>query len=231
MDGNVRVVTPKRKREAYFYTRNGTNDAALVLGLLQGDEYRLKQLPTLEGTAVDIGAHIGAVTIALALDHPDLRVIAVEAVPESCEVLRANVTANDLEDRVVVIQAAAAAPGRKRVSMRWGYENVGNEPEGYVHDSRYIANMYGEGGDKHTVDAIDLDTIMDGLARLALLKIDCEGCEWAFLTSPRVKDIDLVIGEFHNGAGLDGLRAALPVHDITQTGGSDDIGLFRAVRS
>ncbi len=231
-DGSVRVTTPKRHREAFFHTRNDTNDGALVLGIVKDDEYRLRQLPNLTGTAVDIGAHIGAVTVALALDHPDLRVIAVEAVPENVEVLRANVTANDLEDRVVVIEAAAAEPGRRRVAMLWGYRSAGNEPEGYVRDSRYIANIYDAkhaDADRHMVPAIDLDTVMDGLDGLAALKVDCEGCEWQFLRSPRTRDVARIFGEFHNGPRFEGLQALLADHDVTQFGGAEDVGLFQAV--
>jgi FkbM family methyltransferase len=231
IDGNVRVVTPKR-HEAYFQTRTSTNDGALVLGIVQQDEYRLKGLPALSGMAIDVGAHIGAVTVALALDHPNLRVIAVEVVPENVSVLRQNVLYNDLGDRVAVVEAAAAAPGTKRVSLLWDYRAAGDEPAGYVSDSRYIANLYDKtaDADRHTVDAIDLDTLMDGIDRLALLKIDCEGCEWQFLRSPRVKDIDLILGEYHNGGGIEALRALIGgTHDVTQTGGAEDVGMFRAV--
>ena len=232
MDGNVRVTTPRRHREAFFHTRNDTNDAALILGIVRDDEYDLAKLSDLAGMAVDVGAHIGAVSVALALDHPNLQVIAIEAVPENVEVLRANILANDLTHRIAVVQAAAAAPGRKRVSMLWGYRSAGDEPVGYVTDSRYIANIYDKraDADRHTVKAIDLAEVMDGLDRIALLKIDCEGCEWGFLASERTKDVDLIVGEFHNGAGIEGLCELLPDHEVTQVGGLDDVGLFRAVR-
>lgn len=232
IDSNLIVNTPKRRHEAIFYTRTDTNDGALVAGIVRDDEYNLADLPDLSGVAVDIGAHIGAVAIALAFDHPDLRVVAVEAVDENVAVLRRNVEANRLTDRITVIEAAAAAPGRKRVRMLWNYRSAGQEPAAYVKDSRFIGNIYeasDSDADAHMVEAIDLDTIMDGIDRLALLKLDCEGCEWAFLRSKRVKDVDLIIGEFHNGKRLPGLRAALPDHAVTQTGGHDDVGIFRAV--
>ena len=68
--------------------RGDTNDGALAKGLLDTDEYRLKDLPDLTGWALDIGAHVGTVTIALAIDHPGLKVIAVEPVPDNVELLR-----------------------------------------------------------------------------------------------------------------------------------------------
>ena len=234
IDGSVRLPSPRNGRLIEWLTRTDTNDGALVVGIIAIDEYDLGSLPALTGTAIDIGAHIGIVALALAADHPDLKVIAVEAVPENAEVLRANVEHNELEERVTVVEAAAAAPGTKTVKLLWDYRSAENADQPYVVDSRYIANIFndeGSDGDWHTVKAVSLDTLMKGIDRLTLLKIDCEGCEWAFLRSPRVADVDLILGEYHNGGGLESLRALIgATHEVTQTGGGDDIGNFRAVR-
>lgn len=232
-DGDVSVRTPKRGRQLTFLTRNDTNDAALVVGIVIDDEYGLGQLPDLTGTVIDIGAHVGSVALSLARDH-DVRVIAVEPVAENCAVLRRNIEYNDLGDRVTVIEAAAAAPGSKVVDVLWDYRTAGAEPEAYVKDSRYIANIYdaaGSDADSHRVPAVSLDTLMKGIDRIALLKIDCEGCEWGFLRSKRVADVDLIVGEYHNRGGMASLTDLLAAtHDVTQTGGHDDVGTFRAVR-
>ena len=235
-DGDVTVYTNRSTHPVEFLTRNDTNDAALVVGIIGADEYGLGALPRLSGVAIDIGAHIGTVALALAVDHPDLRVIAVEVVPENVEVLRANVIHNKLEGRVQVIEAAAAAPGDETVEVLWGYRTAGTSQtldQAYVDDSRFIANIfdkYDSDGDTHTVKAVSLDQIMDGIDRVALLKIDCEGCEWAFLRSPRVADCDRIIGEFHNEDGLAGITRLLgATHEVKQTGGASDIGTFLAV--
>jgi FkbM family methyltransferase len=230
IDGNLWVEL--RGGDVQYLTRTSTNDGALVVGIVVDDEYGLSSLPPLSGLAIDIGAHIGTVTLALATDHPDLRVIAVEPVPENMDVLRANVEANHLEDRITVVMAAAAAPETVTVPLTWNYRSAAREPEAYVRDSRYIAGIYeavDADADTQDVTAVSLDSLMEGTERLALLKIDCEGCEWQFLRSPRIADVDLIIGEFHNAGGLDALRALLPSHDVTQTGGHADVGTFRAV--
>lgn len=54
-------------------------------------------------TLIDVGAHTGCYTL-LAKHHPDLTVHAFEPVPLTNEVLRANVRANDLQDKVTVNQ-------------------------------------------------------------------------------------------------------------------------------
>lgn len=229
-DGSITLPSPKRHRMIWWQTRNDTNDGALLTGIIGEDEYGLRDLPDLSGTAIDVGAHIGAVALALAADHPELRVIAVEPVPENADGLRRNIAANPFRERMTALEAAAAAPGQKTVGLRWNYRTADNADQPYVEDSRYIANLFGKGSDSdgHRVKAVSLDDLMDD--RLALLKIDCEGCEWAFLTSPRVTDVDIIIGEFHNGGGLDSLTALLPSHEVTQTGGHADVGTFRAVR-
>jgi FkbM family methyltransferase len=230
-DAAISLPTPRSGGLVEWLTRTDTNDAALVVGIIGKDEYGLGSLPRLTGTAIDIGAHIGIVTLALARDHSQLHVIAVEAVDLNAEVLRANVEHNGFGQRVTVVEAAAAAPGVKSVDITWNYRIADNADQAYVDDSRYIAGIFGDAnGETHKVPAVSLDSLMEGIDRLALLKIDCEGCEWAFLRSKRVKDVDIIIGEYHNGGGVAAIRALIgKTHEVTQTGGADDVGMFRAV--
>lgn len=233
-DGNVRYPTPRRTQFLEWLTRTDTNDGALVVGIIGGDEYELGRLPDLKGTAIDIGAHIGIVACALAGDHPNLNIIAVEAVPENVEGLRLNVEHNGFANRITIIEAAATEPGRKTAKLLWNYRTAENVDQAYTDDSRYIANIFSDNasdGDWHTVKAVSLDTLMKDIPRLRLLKIDCEGCEWKVLQSKRVADIDLIIGEFHwTNTGLDKLRDLIgETHEVEQMGGSDQVGMFRAV--
>lgn len=232
-DGDITLPSPKGRRLITWRTRTDTNDGALIRGIIANDEYGLGSLPALQGTAIDIGAHIGAVAMALAADHPGLHIIAVEVVPENVQGLRLNIDQNGVGDRVAVFEAAADAPGKKTTAMRWNYRSAENADQAYVDDSRYIANIFGKGSDYDTfkVPSISLDTLMTGIDRLALLKVDCEGCEWAFLRSKRTADVDVIVGEYHNGGGIDAIRALIgATHEVTQTGGGDDVGIFRAVR-
>ena len=230
--GSITLPSPRRHRMTWWFTRPGTNDGALVAGIIGGDEYQLDKLPNLEGWAIDIGAHIGAVALALAADHPKLEIIAVEPVPENVDGLRRSVAGNGFGERIHIVEAAGAAPGQQTVGLRWNYRSAANSDQSYVTDSRYIANIFGKDSDadSHRVKAISLDTLMEGLDRLALLKVDCEGCEWKFLQSDRVRDVEIIIGEFHNGGGLETLINLLPDHEVTQTSGGEDVGVFRADR-
>ncbi len=53
------------------------------------------------GLALDVGAGVGAVGLALALFSPLARVGLVEIDPRACELARENIAANGLGDRVV----------------------------------------------------------------------------------------------------------------------------------
>lgn len=212
--------------------RVGTNDHAIAAGLLTADEYRLRE--PLSGWAIDVGAHIGTIAVALALDNPDLRVIAVEPLPENVEMIRFNAALNDVTDRITVIEAAATSADSGLISVRYDYSGV---PEhlvdpGYLAESRYIGNMLGDrAGTEVMAMPVTLEGLLDshGIERLALLKIDCEGCEYRFLVSPALWRCERIVGEYHDSGTWAQIEALLsPTHMVTRwTDGP--IGLFGAV--
>lgn len=188
-------------RTAHFVVRDGTTDADMVSGMLRTDEYRLKGRD-LSGWALDIGAHIGCVSVLLALDYPDLRVVAVEPVPENAEQARENVRLNHLEERVTVLCQAAAGPGVAEQVVSYGYRHYEGIGDGYTSAHRFVGGMFASRGDPEfspSVPAVSLDALLSrfGIAEVALLKIDCEGCEWGFLDTPAVAKVRTIVGEYH----------------------------------
>lgn len=154
-----------------------------------------------------MGAHIGAVTIPLALDNADLRVLAIEAVPDNADLLRRNVTLNDLDARVTVLERAASRSGLKEVEMNFGYRAWRHHAPADVATHRFIGNQYhdeGEPTDTITVQAISLPQVLAAIggAEVEFLKIDCEGCEWDFLASTAISYVRELTGELHRGYEL-----------------------------
>lgn len=219
---------------ARFAVREDTNDSALVRGIIGGSEYPFDRLANLTGWALDIGAHIGIVTVALALDNPTLHIVAVEALAENCEMLRRNLRINRIEDRVEVVEAAAGNDGPTEIL--YGYESVPGEPDGYVRASRFIGNIYSARPEmvvrSRTVRGMSLGTILDSheIHTASLVKIDIEGAEWALLEDPSVRRVDRFIGEWHGDPGLPGLRRLLRTHTVTQLDQNPVNGIFEAVR-
>lgn len=228
------AYTPRTGTAAHFAIRDTTNDGALIAGIMGEDEYDFRKLPELEGWIIDIGAHIGIIAVGLALDHPKARVVAVEAIPANVDVLRQNVGMNHLEDRVYVMSAAASEdPGP--IEVIYGWSRADNQPDAYMADNRYIGGMVGanETSQVAVCDALSLADILAQyeIHRVALLKIDCEGCEWSFLRSPEMGRCDRIIGEYHarpGVAGIEDIRALLPAHDVTHIRG-ENVGIFDAV--
>jgi hypothetical protein len=68
---------------------------------------------------------------------------------------------------------------------------------------------------------------------VTFLKIDCESCEWQFLTSPDIGKVQEIIGEYHFGAGLAGIVELLKdTHGVQYVSGdpNDTVGVFWAHR-
>ena len=193
--------------EAMFYTPRGqparcryrtdSSDWNTLFSALNEDEYGLRPL-TLTGLALDIGAHIGAVTLGLALDNPDLRVVAVEPVPDNARLLRENVVLNGLKDRVTVIEGAA---GRGTVTVWYGYRGSETaEHHAFIGNSSLAYDHGGENEhDEITYEGVTLSDLAAG--DVALLKIDNEGGEYVFLDDPAVGRCERIVGEWHNVRG------------------------------
>lgn len=223
----VEVRTP-RGNPARFRVRDGTTDLATVgstcelWGRLE-DEYGLRDFYG-DGLFVDVGAHIGTVTIPVLLDNPVARAIAVEPLPENIALLAENAGLNGVADRLRIIEAAVG-DGRTQ-AIRYGPD---------VH--RYIGDIRGATGEVRLVPTVRLDDITD--EPIDALKLDCEGGEWVLLdTGPGARGrlrrdlsrVGIIFGEYH-GHGPDRLRALLErTHDVTILSDDGGTGLFRAVR-
>ncbi len=126
----------------------------------------LQSLDTCGWTCFDVGANVGAITLALArLTAPDGKVYAFEPGPPNLRRLRDNLNLNpELASRVETIAAGA---GRTPGELYWAEEksNPGNA-------------LVGRTG-THQIKIITLDDFVreHGIAKLDFLKIDVEGME------------------------------------------------------
>jgi len=201
--------------------RDDTSDWNTVNAITKvGDEYHLPAGQ--EGWGLDVGAHIGAWTVALLTDNPGMRCIAIEALPENVTLIERNLALNELTQRAVVIHAGASND-HEPVEVRYS-----DDPH-----HRFIGSAGGSG----TVLRVPAITLMDVLAlvdagggtAVDLAKIDCEGCEYPFLTSIGIGQVRRIEGEVHFGS--EQLRAILAgTHDVEFPAfdANPDFGPFRA---
>ena len=203
MDSTVRHYTPSGKK-ALLTIRMHTNDNDVAGSVFIQDAYRLKGIE-FEGYALDVGAHIGSVSVLLALDNPKLKVVAIEPVPENLALLRENIAQNKLEDQIIVLPCAAGKYGAKTMPIRYGYrhyENPGDAtivPDTYTLHHRWVAETFGARGDPEftiQVPVISLPELIGEYGDISLMKIDCEGAEWEFLDADCSR-VDKIVGEFH----------------------------------
>jgi FkbM family methyltransferase len=233
MEPTRRTYRTPRGASVDIYIRPDTNDEAMVMALLAGDEYRLKD-KYLDGWALDIGSHVGTIALAMATDNPSLKVIAIEPVPDNAELIRQSIAANNLGERVFCEEAAAGALGTATTSCLYAFTAADGSDPSYLHDTRVGGHVFR--GDSNPVGTmIDAPVVtLQGLAakygvgQFRFAKIDCEGCEYAFLDDASL--VEEIIGEWHDAA-FDRIDATLPRYRVEMLEDKGGIGMFRAVLS
>ena len=219
---SIGEVWSPRGNPVSVHVREGTTDAmvatatfSLVPGVVT-DEYRLARY-RISGWALDVGAHIGVVTLALLADNPDLLVVAIEPLPENVEMIRKNLALNGWTDRCEIRWGAVGT-----TEVDWDYPG---EEGSFARINRYIGHLSDltpTAGRVAKVPRIDLSF----LPRMAFAKWDCEGCEW-----PSIREVqaDHIVGEWHGEPGIEGLRDLLEGYRIEATD-PGPIGSFWAER-
>lgn len=108
-------------------------------------------------TVLDVGANIGMLCCSLAVQRPDLRIVAVEPVPDNVACLRENLAVNDIGNVEVIHAGVAEKPGALYFDSSGPWSSV---------------QATGEGA---RVECITLDSL--DFTNVALVKIDVEGWE------------------------------------------------------
>lgn len=153
---------------------------------------------------IDIGAHIGSFATNLASLNSRTTVACYEPSPESAKYLRLNVEQNALSDRVTVHESALAAAT--------GWALLDDNSGGSVHNGLMRAEHRLVDGD----DALDSRTaikvatatfdqaVADAPAPVDLVKMDCEGGEYALVYGSAPSSwtsVQRIVLEYHPVAG------------------------------
>jgi FkbM family methyltransferase len=144
-------------------------------------------LPVKGKIVVDIGANIGDTAIYFAL-HGASKIIALEPYPRNYELAKKNIEANIFSDKIVILLAGCAA---KR-------GNITIDPNKSDIFGSIVKSEYGI-----EIPLLTLEDVLNeyGISE-AILKIDCEGCEYEVILSAsdnvlkRFSDIHI---EYHYG--------------------------------
>lgn len=163
---------------------------------------------TKDSIVVDIGAHVGIVSMSIAKQF-GCKVWAYEPEPENFRRLRANIEANGLGDLVTPFNLAVTKHGTS-VIISPNKANSGG------------ATIYGH--DEGTlVESTTLGKILKDVGTIDLLKIDCEGAEYEILENANglLKKVLAIRGEFHGPKAptlLEQVKAQVPDIKVTLQG-------------
>jgi FkbM family methyltransferase len=176
------------------YDETGSESADRVSLELFYDAYGFERIPFAPGDVViDIGAHVGMVSIYLAKRWPFLRIHAFEPHPANHRNCADNLRANDVAN--VQLSNVGVSADRRPLTLRSLIGNTGGATAVFdmpgAHSSPAAASV--------TLDDI-LDAALAPGQRCRLLKIDCEGIEYEILPSPILERVDFLAAEFHEDA-------------------------------
>lgn len=142
---------------------------------------------------IDIGAHVGVMSIYLAKKRPDLQVYAFEPHPLNYLNLLRNIKANGLQN-VYAFNTAVSADGRELTLAGDYTQNTGGMG---------LCNTRDEHAERVIVQSKSIADVFALVAstQIGLLKIDCEGAEYEVLGAAMeqglLDTVDRLVGEFH----------------------------------
>jgi len=170
------------EHEIKLYGGEGSGDAEVFL------ENQYSSLPVKEKVVVDIGANIGDSAIYFLL-HGAKKVFAIEPYPKNYETAQKNIDINHLTSKVHLLLAGCSA--------KHGYITIDQKIDS---GNRSVMNESTEG---KKIPLITLEEIMhENDMDSAVLKIDCEGCEYdVILNSSKIilRNFIYIHIEYHYG--------------------------------
>ena len=172
-------------RPRMFTVRDGhPTDSQVVDEVWRDDQYGITRAAVAGKVVVDVGANIGAFTV-LAAELGAAQVHAYEPEPSNHRLLLAN-----------TLNLPAVVPFDAALGDRDGFINLAPGPGGTHGGGSHVTD-----GDGTRVRMFDVADAFDMLGPIGLLKLDCEGGEYAIVA--RLADtgllarVESIVGEWH----------------------------------
>ena len=176
----------------------GSVAVEVVAGELGFGAYDFSDIPIEPGDViVDLGAHIGVVSIYLAKKHPGVTIHAFEPSPPVYALLEENLRRNRVRNVVAHNLAVSATSGTVELVAHLTSNSAGS--------TAWLSTNDLPGHERFTVQSLSLDDIFERfhIEECALLKIDVEGSEHEVLRASRLLGRARCIrGEFHENDHL-----------------------------
>lgn len=151
--------------------------------------YRLERFELMNANVLDIGAHVGAFSLAICSTYRGSTTTAFEPTPETFQYLTRNIAQNDLAARITPVNAAVSSRGGPVTFHIGGYANSTNSILG--DPSQATIN----------VPSMALEAVLTREKRgFDVCKMDCEGAEYDLIEATPLRAWDrvrLILLEFH----------------------------------
>jgi len=195
-------TTPNHQKRWFFY-RGGTNDWNTIQSAFREDEYGILSVDFKKNDVVlDIGAHIGAVTLLFTTCRPDLKIYAFEPMPENFDILEKNIRENAPESEVNIFRQAVWFYDDDKVKLYYGDNSQSGKIHKFIGSQFFVHDFYRPSVFKR-VETVSLSKIFEEnhIFSCKLIKLDAEGAEYGILKgTPKgvLEMIDQIHGEYHN---------------------------------
>ena len=146
--------------------------------------------------AVDVGAHLGGVSIVLAALNPHIRIIALEPASSNYASFCANLSENGITNVTAVNKAVMGERGEMK--LVWSSSATAGSTIGLSDAS--VRSREQTGWSSETVSCVTLDDVFAeyDIDRCSWLKLDCESAEWQILAKSNVLHrVDRMAVELH----------------------------------
>lgn len=187
----IRVIKFKFGNKILKFNYDSQKQLYNTLGMIKEQfmEQQYKWLDVKNKVVIDIGANIGDSAIYFALKGAK-HVYAFEPYPYSYKLARQNIRLNKLQDKITLLnEGCSRKEGRIRIDTK--YKNLGST------DLKNFKN-----GADIAITTLDELVKRFDIADEAVLKIDCEGCEYGVLLEAQnstLRRFKLIQIEYHYG--------------------------------
>jgi len=161
------VISSKLAPEKKILLHGAINNGDIVYVFLKEDYGRL---PVNGKVVIDIGANIGDTPIYFALRGAK-KVIGLEPFPKNHQLANKNIIANNLSDKIIILQAGCSAK-KQFITINPDYESN--------HESKLVEFQRGK-----QIPLLTLEDLFNqyNIPSGSILKMDCEGCENEIIAS------------------------------------------------
>ena len=186
-----------------FYYRENTNDRDTIVGAFVEDEYGINDLEFEKGDiVVDVGAHIGAVTLLLSTMHPEIEIFSIEAHPKNFALLKRNIEVNKIENDIHIFCEAMDFYHDDHCRLFYGDSSRNGKIHKFI-GSQFLHRSFYKPRNFKKVHTVNMSGFFEEnrIIKCKFMKMDIEGAEYRVLKAAPagvLEMIERIHGEYHN---------------------------------